>query len=112
MVLKRPTHSLTAYNLLFKYTRSKLIHSTDITDNDVVAAFPSPRKFFDTLNLPIEDRTDNKKKLSIKTHGKITFQDLAIKVAAKCRVLSSEKKYIYLELTKQDKERYYRDKEQ
>ena len=111
VVMKRPAHSLTAYNFLFKYTRSKLLHSTAITDNDAVAAFPSPRKFFDTLNLPIEDRTDNKKKLSIKTHGKITFQDLAIKVAAKCRLLSPEKKNIYPELTKQDKKQYYREKE-
>ena len=44
VVLKRPTHSLTAYNLFFQYTRSKLIHSTSITDNDAVAAFLSPRK--------------------------------------------------------------------
>ena len=58
MVMKRPTHSLTAYNFLFKYTRSKLLHSTAITDNDAVVAFPSLQKFFDTLNLPREDRTD------------------------------------------------------
>ena len=111
VVLKHPMHSLTAYNLLFKYTRSKIFHSTSITNNDVVAAFPSPQKFFDTLNLPRNDRTDKKKKLNIKTHGKITFHNLAIKVAAKCRLLSPEKKNIYPELTKQDKERYYREKE-
>ena len=60
VVLKRPAHSLTAYNFLFKYTRSKLLHSTAITDNDAVVAFPSLQKFFDTLNLPREDRTDKK----------------------------------------------------
>ena len=83
VVLKRPTHSLTAYNLFFQYTRSKLLHSTAITDNDAVAAFPSPRKFFDTLNLPREDRTDKKKRLHNNTHGKITFHDLETSVAAK-----------------------------
>ena len=52
VILKRPTHSLTAYNFFFKYTISKLLRSTSITDNDSVAAFPSPQKIFGTLNLP------------------------------------------------------------
>ena len=68
MVLNRQSHSLTAYNLLFKYTRSNLLHSTSITDNDAVAAFPSPRMFFDTLNLPSDDRTDKKKRPHNNTH--------------------------------------------
>ena len=111
VVLKRPTHPLTAYNFFFKYTRSKLLQSNATTDNDAVAAFPSPREFFDTLNLPREDRTDKKKRLHNKTHGKITFQGLATKIAAQWRVLSPEENTIYLELAKQDKERYYRDKD-
>ena len=43
VVLKGTTHSLTAYNFLFRYTRSKLLHSNTITDNYSVAAFPYPQ---------------------------------------------------------------------
>ena len=45
VILKRPTHSLTAYNFFFKHAISKLLRSASITDNDSVAAFPSPQKF-------------------------------------------------------------------
>ena len=51
-ILKRPTHSLTAYNFFFKYTIYKLLRSTSITVDDSVAAFPSPQKIFGTLKLP------------------------------------------------------------
>ena len=111
MVLKRPQHSLTAYNFFFKYTRSKLLSSSVITDNDAMVEFPSPRKFFDTLNLPRKDGTEKKKRLHNKTHGKYSFRDLAKKIAAQWRVLSPEEKTIYLELAKQDKERYYIEKD-
>ena len=79
MVMKWTTHSLTAYT--FYLSIQDLSFSTQILSLIII-----PWRHFHI--------TGKKNRRHNKTQGKITFQDLEIKVAAKWRVLLSEKKNI------------------
>lgn len=46
-----------------------------------------------------------------KTHGKIGFQDLARTISANWKTLSDDKREVYLERARVDKERYWKEKQ-
>ena len=71
-----------------------------ITNIDAVKEFPSPQKFFDTINFPRKDGMEYKKRLHNKTHVKFSFCDIANNIVAQWRVLSPDEKTIYLQISK------------
>jgi len=80
----KPSRPLSAYNLFFQSERSKMLGA----------------------DAPSQELENRKKRVHCKTHGKIGFAEMARAIGAKWKSLDIDKKRIFEELAKKEKERY------
>jgi len=80
----KPSRPLSAYNLFFQSERSRMLGA----------------------DAPSQELENRKKKIHCKTHGKIGFAEMARAIGGKWKSLETDKKRIFEELAKKEKERY------
>lgn len=107
----KPKRALSAYNIFFQYQRERLIAGNNnkisfSTDDDIEHEI---EKIIHNKN---NQEKSNKKRKHRKTHGKISFTDLARTIAERWKVLDKDTKAIFENRAQQEKLQYNKELEQ